>query len=74
MLATPTRSRTEPTSPLRTSSSSVCPGVPSGPVGPDISSCPIFSARVIRPISESTWLAIDASCRPVAADTVVPGR
>jgi len=47
--------RLEPTWPLRTSSSRVWPGVPFGPVGPDISSWPIFSARVILPISESTW-------------------
>ena len=38
MLATPTRSSTEPTCPARTSFSNVVPGVPFGPVGPDISS------------------------------------
>ena len=55
MLATPTRSSTEPTWPLRTSSSSVCPGVPFAPVGPDISSCPNFSASVIFPIRAFTF-------------------
>ena len=64
MLATPTRSSTEPTWPLRTSSSSVCPGVPFAPVGPDISSCPNFSASVIFPIRASTFpeIALSRCC------------
>ena len=70
MYFTPTRSRTEPTWPLRTSSRSVVPGVPFGPVGPDISSCPNFSASVIFPISELTLLATDASRCLVIADNV----
>jgi hypothetical protein len=48
--------------------------VPFGPAGPDISSCPTFSAKVIFPISESTWPAIDASFCLVVADVVVAGR
>lgn len=47
--------------------------MPFGPVGPDISSCPNFSARVILPISELTWPAIDASRCLVAADTPMLG-
>ena len=66
MYFTPVRSRTVPICPLRTPSSSACPGVPFAPEGPAISSCPNFSASVIFPISPLTWLAIDASRRLVA--------
>jgi hypothetical protein len=41
-------------------------------VGPDISSCPNFSASVILPISESTLLAIEASRCLVTAGNAPP--
>src|SRR5437879_2599843 len=61
MFLTPTRSSTEPTWPLRTSVSSVWPGAPLAPVGPDISSWPIFSASVIFLISALTLAEMAAS-------------
>src|SRR5450755_3011405 len=72
MLATPTRSRTEPTWPARTSSSSVWPGAPFAPVGPDISSCPNFSARVIRRSSASTLSEMEASRSWAAPRAALP--
>src|SRR5579875_2948965 len=68
MLATPVRSRTDPTSPLLTASSRAWPGVPLAPLGPACSSCPTFSATVILLISELTWVPMDASRCLVAGD------
>ena len=47
--------------------------MPFAPEGPAISSCPNFSASVILPISEVTWVLIDASRCLVAAETPVVG-
>ena len=74
MLFTPTRSSTEPTWPLRTSLSSVFPGAPFAPVGPDISSCPNFSASVMRRIRPLTLVAIKPSRCCVAEARAVAGR
>ena len=73
MLSTPVRSRTS--RPPR--SDRVEQRLPGRAVrrrsGPAISSCPNFSASVILPISEVTWLSIDASRCLVAAETPVVG-